>query len=1010
MRNYQLLQDIMDYSPALIVTVDPKSRFISVNAHFAALFGQKPDDFIGKDLDNFLSPEIALQHHKNDLRVIEQGHSLAFEEQNEERDGIHCYSTIKFPMRDENGKIYGVTGISTDISERKKIEKDLLQERTLLEAIFASVPGMLYLYDEDGKLIRWNKNHETMSGYSPEELSGMNLMDWYKGDAESQKAVLDGLGATKSNVFGYAEANLQRKDGTVIPMYFTACPLKINGKEYFAGIGIDITERKRAENALRESENRFMNLFERAPIGYQTLDKNGVFIEINEATLSTLGYRRDQLLGKWFGDFVAPEYVEEFNERFRFLMTAGKVYFELEMMHASGKKIIISFEGKIGYKKDKSFDRILCIMQDITNRKGVERALHENEEKYRKLLEFAPDAFFQGDAQGNFITVNDKAVEMTGYSKEKLLTMHMSDLFSPQENNEKPLRYDLLKNDAVLKNEREIHKQNGEILNVEMSSRAMPDGTMQCFMRDLTGRKQAEKELLKVSQMQTLILNNSTVGIAFVRNRIFEWLNPRMCELFRFDIDEMKGAPTRIIYPNEESYKRIETDVYPLFAQKKSAPIELEMVRSDGSLFWCRVEGSVLDITNPHGGSIWIWEDITERKQAESEKEKLQQQLSQSQKLESIGRLAGGVAHDYNNMLGVIIGYSELALDKIPPTQDVYNDLKEILNAAKRSANITKQLLAFARKQVIAPEVINLNAIVDGMLKMVRYLIGEDVKLIWHPGEELGKVKMDPSQIDQILANLCVNARDAITGVGTITIETCPVTVSEEESAEQGYLQSGEFVLLTVSDDGCGMDEETLSHIFEPFFTTKKLGQGTGLGLATVYGIVKQNKGMIDVHSESGKGTTFKVFIPRYTEEAQNKIEDRKKEADTPLSRGETILVVEDEPALLEMVKIMLEAFGYKIIAANDGMEALRIAEDFPGTIDLLITDVIMPEMNGRDLSVRLLKFYPFAKLLFISGYTAQVIEQRGELDEGVQFLQKPFSSKQLAACVRAILDAPREK
>jgi len=1009
MQNHRLLQDIMDYSPSLIVTVDPEDHFISVNAKFASIFKKQPDDFAGKDRKYFLSAEIARQHHDNDLLVIEAGHSLDFEEQLEERDGIHFYSTVKFPMRDENGKIYGITAISTDITDKKKIENDLLLERKFMDAIFDSVPGMLYLYDTDGKLIRWNKKHETMSGYTSEELSGKTLLDWYKGDTESQTAILNGLSSTAKNGFGEAEAKLQKKDGSVVPMYFTACPLTINGEEYFAGIGIDITDRNRIQEELKESEERFINLFERAPIGYQSLDKNGVFIEVNEASLSTIGYTREQVIGRKFIDFVASEYVEEFIERFKFLMMAGKVYFELEMTHSNGQKLTISFEGKIGYKKDKRFDKVHCILQDITNRKAVETALYENEKKYRKLLEFAPDAFFQGDSKGNFITVNDKAVEITGYPKEKLLAMNMSDLFSPTVISDKPLRYDLLKNDTVLKNEREIRKQNGEFLCVEMSSRKMPDGTYQCFMRDLTERRHAEDELRKISQMQSLILNNSTVGIAFVHNRIIEWLNPRMCELFRYEMDEMKGAPTRILYPNEESYRRMNTDVYSRFNENKTVPIEIEMVRSDGSLFWCRLEGSVLDTSKPHNGSIWIWEDITERKQAESEREKLQQQLAQSQKLESIGRLAGGVAHDYNNMLGVIIGYSELALDKITSSDEVHSDLKEILNAAKRSANITKQLLAFARKQTISPEVIDLNATVDGMLKMVRYLIGEDVKLIWHPEQGLWKVRMDPSQVDQILANLCVNARDAIKGIGTIAIETSRISFSESDCAEHPYLRPGEFVLMTVSDDGCGMEKETISHIFEPFFTTKKMGQGTGLGLATVYGIVKQNNGMINVDSEPGNGTAFRIYIPRHRENGKDEGDERVSEPDTPVSKGETILVVEDEPALLEMVKIMLEAFGYHIIGASDGMEALGIAEKFDGTIDLLITDVIMPEMNGKDLSDRLLIFYPGLKLLFISGYTAQVIEQRGELDQGVQFLQKPFSSKQLASCVRTILDKQRE-
>ncbi len=391
------------------------------------------------------------------------------------------------------------------------------------------------------------------------------------------------------------------------------------------------------------------------------------------------------------------------------------------------------------------------------------------------------------------------------------------------------------------------------------------------------------------------------------------------------------------------------------------------------------------------------------RTESESRSKSLEVQLLQAQKMESVGRLAGGVAHDYNNMLGVIIGYAELALDKVAPGRPLYLDLQEILNAARRSAEITRQLLAFARKQTINPRVVDLNETVDGMLKMLRRLIGEDIELAWLPETGLWPVKMDPAQLDQILANLCVNARDAIAGVGKITIETHNLNLDQAYCADHAGFYPGRFVQLTFSDDGCGMDHETLVQIFEPFFTTKDLGHGTGLGLATVYGIVKQNNGFINVYSEPGKGTTFKIYLPGEADEVKGTTAESEEE--NPESHGETVLLVEDEPSILKMGKIMLEELGYQVLAAGAPSEAMRLAEVHAGGIDLLITDVVMPEMNGRGLSDRLHTLYPELKTLFMSGYTADVIAHRGVLEEGVSFMQKPFSMKDLASKVRATLD-----
>jgi len=397
-----------------------------------------------------------------------------------------------------------------------------------------------------------------------------------------------------------------------------------------------------------------------------------------------------------------------------------------------------------------------------------------------------------------------------------------------------------------------------------------------------------------------------------------------------------------------------------------------------------------------------VW-DVTDRRRAEDEREKLQAQLSQAQRLESVGRLAGGVAHDFNNMLGVILGRAELALERVEPGHPLEVDLQEILHAAGRSAEITRQLLAFARKQTIAPVVLDLNETVEGMLRMIRRLIGEDIDLAWLPRTGLWPVRMDPSQLDQVLANLCVNARDAIHGVGKVTIETDRVVFDEAYCADHPDFVPGRYVMLAVSDDGCGMDGETLDRIFEPFFTTKEAGRGTGLGLSTVHGIVRQNGGFIHVYSEPGKGTTFRIYLPPCEDEERQTQAAGSEEM--PLGRGETVLVVEDDESILKMTQTMIERLGYRVLAAGTTAEAERLSEEYSGEIHLLITDVIMPGMNGRDLAERCRAARPGMKCLFMSGYTANVIAHQAVLDEGVHFIQKPFSMEELAVKVQRVLN-----
>ncbi len=430
---------------------------------------------------------------------------------------------------------------------------------------------------------------------------------------------------------------------------------------------------------------------------------------------------------------------------------------------------------------------------------------------------------------------------------------------------------------------------------------------------------------------------------------------------------------------------------------------EKEYQRKDGSIF--PVELRTFLVCNDSGEQEGMWaivRDLTERKQAQQSQKGLEDQLHQAQKMESVGRLAGGVAHDFNNMLSVILSYAQMGLEKTDPGSTLHGYLQDILDAAERSANITRQLLAFARKQAVVPQVLDLNETLESMLKMLRRLIGEDIKLMWLPQPDLWPIKIDPSQIDQLLANLCVNSRDAIIGVGNITIETGMITFDATYCASHVGAVPGEYVLIAVSDNGCGMGKEILDKIFEPFFTTKELGQGTGLGLATVYGIVKQNNGFVYVYSEPGKGTTFKIYLPRHTLQIAKVEEEDVKTLQR--GQGETVLVVEDEKSILKMTSIILTDLGYKVLAASSPTEAITLAHEHTQEIYLLLTDVIMPEMNGKDLAELLLISHPNLKCLFMSGYTANVIAIHGMLDEGINFIQKPFSIKDLSIKVREAL------
>ncbi len=525
--------------------------------------------------------------------------------------------------------------------------------------------------------------------------------------------------------------------------------------------------------------------------------------------------------------------------------------------------------------------------------------------------------------------------------------------------------------------------------------------TNEKLAREIEKHKQTE-EALRREQLFSKSVLESLPGIFYLYSypelRLILW-NKEHESLLGYGIGEIEGRHVTDWHQPES--KEVVLNAIEDAMTKGSASIEAPLLTKDGE----SVPFILTGIKFEAQGQLYlmgIGTDIRERKRAETEAEKLQAQLTQVQKMESVGRLAGGIAHDFNNMLGVILGYSELVLEQVEAGQPIYSALQGIQQAAQRSADLTRQLLAFARKQTVAPLVLDLNETVASMLNMLRRLIGENIDLAWLPGGSLGPIRMDPTQIDQILANLCVNARDAVGDTGKVTIETKNVFFDKAYCSAHADVIPGEYVLLALSDNGRGMDREVLSHLFEPFFTTKEMGKGTGLGLATVYGIVKQNKGFVNVYSEPGLGTTFKLYLPCYLGKGE---QSSQPEAVKPSATGnETILLVEDEPMILEMTTVMLKRQGYAVLPAISPGEAIRLAREHAGEIHLLMTDVVMPEMNGRELARNLLSLYPHLNRLFMSGYTANVIAHHGVLDEGVHFIQKPFTMQDLAIKIREVL------
>ena len=776
-----------------------------------------------------------------------------------------------------------------------------------------------------------------------------------------------------------------------------------DGRDVRLEFAFDITDRKKAEEALKESEDRFRSLFEMAPMPMAVLSLDERVLDVNNLLTQTMGYTvsNTQTLEHWW-EIAYPD--PDYRSRVRSEWTAAiSGALESGLPTDIGEHSVVCMDGKI---RDMIItvniigDRYLVSLFDITDRKQAEAEVH----KLASVVMHSSELVNLANPEGKMIYLNDAGMKMLGISPDEVERTHILQVI-PEHLMEKvqkevipammagvwegDLEYKNLKSGTLTS----VHA----IIFLDKDSKTGAPLYFANVSMDITGRKHAE-EALRASEEKLKSIFAAMEDLIFILDadsRVVEVAPTNTTLLYR-PLDEVMGKYPGEIFPPGKA-EELSAAVRGALTTKKPVFLDYELeMGTQKKWFSATVSPFSRDRV------IWIARDTTARKQAEEERSKLKDQLLQSQKLEAIGTLAGGVAHDFNNMLGAIIGYAEMTMGAMDPKDPFRKNLARILDAAYRSAGLTRQLLAFARKQTITPVVLDLNRSIEDTLKMLRRLIGENISLIWLPGPGPCTVKMDPSQLDQILTNLCVNAKDAIADIGTVTIETDAAIFDEDYCRSNPGFTPGGYSMIAVSDDGCGMDKDTMDRIFDPFFTTKPLGQGTGMGLATVYGIVKQNEGFIKVYSEPGHGTTFRIYIPRHTV----KTEEAKAvaAAEIPSGRGEVILLVEDDPTLLEMSRMMLQRLGYNVIYAASPSEAIRLAEDKSLDIRMFITDVVMPEMNGRDLGRRLQAIRPGIKHLFMSGYTADVIIHKGLLDEGLNFIQKPFSLKDLAERVHKVL------
>ncbi|MEW6442052.1 MAG: PAS domain S-box protein [bacterium] len=772
-----------------------------------------------------------------------------------------------------------------------------------------------------------------------------------------------------------------------------------SGGRWIATVFLDITERRRAEEALKASEARFSTVFHASPAGC-TISRmaDGRIIDANPAVLAIMGYTHEEAVGRTtheLGMWVCPP---ERERLVRTLAEQGRVRdTELRLRRKSGEIVDVLLSAEPIELAGEQV--MLSLLQDITDRKRVEQTLRESEERYRHIVETANEGIWSMDAEHRTTFVNLAMARMLGYEAGEMAGVPLEDFLFPDELEDHQRRMEVRHQGKDGRYERRFRRKDGGACWCLVSATALRDDQGRfagsfAMLTDITARVVAETRLREREEQFRQLFDNMSSGVAVYRavddgaDFVLRDVNRAVERIEKVARDDLLGRRVTEVFPGVTDFGLLAV-LQRVQRTGKAERLPATVYRDARIVGWR--ENYVFRL--PSGEVVAVYDDITEQKELEA-------QLRQAQKMEAVGQLAGGVAHDFNNLLTVITGFSDMLLARVPENDPGREFLGNIREAGERAAALTRQLLAFSRKQILEPKVLDLNETVRNIEKMLRRLIGEDIVLTTALSPTLSRVKVDPSQMEQVVMNLAVNARDAMPRGGRLAIETRNVELNGDYCRLHPESKPGPYARLCVTDTGCGMTPEVKARIFEPFFTTKGAGKGTGLGLAAVFGIVKQSGGQIEIDSQVGVGTSFRIYLPAVEEAEASPRPDRVVEPAQP--GRETILLVEDEEQVRQIARLALETQGYKVLEADGGPKAVSIAEAFDGPIQLLVTDVVMPEMNGRELAELLLVRRPALKVLFMSGYT---MVRLGMAGAPTAFLHKPFSPLALAKKVRDLLD-----
>ena len=876
------------------------------------------------------------------------------------------------------------------------------------EKIIFSMPDAVAVLDAGYRFVWVNTAMETFIGIPREKIIGETCYSLvHKTEKPVQGCLLQRAMDSRrreSADIEFPEKNLWLKE-TVDPM------VDENGR--FAGAIhylSDITSVKEAERiAIRHSRNqedlagRLASLMDNIPGAvYRGLrDWSLTFIGADVERIT--GYTPEEFLSgtTTWREIIHPDDIDFVKQAFRQAVQEKRKILRVEYRtrHKDGSIRWLGDRRRLIYDAEGNFDYVDGLLLDITDRRQSEEALLATYEKLQAVIEASPLPIMALTPDGIVTLWNLSAERVFGWTPDEVIGKFNPMVPEEKRDEFRALRERVLKDGGFSGVEITRRKKDGSPIGISLSTAPLRDtrgnltGIM-AVMEDITERKQAEETIVLERDFSNAALN-SLPGIFYLfdqTGKLLRW-NGNFERITEYSTEEI-GRMHPLDFFEDPDKRLVRERIREVFESGASS-VEAELVSKSGEKITHYFTGQIF---HGKGGPCLIGTgiDISERR-------KLEEQLQQSQKIEAIGRLAGGIAHDFNNLLTAIRGDSDLLLHRIDSSSPLRKDVEEIQKAGGRGTSLTRQLLAFSRKQVLQPKVLDLNTVVAAMEGMIRRLIGEDIDLVTVLKPGLWNVQADPGQVEQVIMNLIVNARDAIPQGGKVTIESSNVELDDRYVRRHTVVKPGEYVLLSISDTGMGMDEETKVRLFEPFYTTKEKGKGTGLGLSTVYGIVKQSGGYIWVYSEAGKGATFKVYFPRFG----GVVETKKEGASVSAPRGrETVLVVEDEEVVRALVRSILEGNGYTVLTASDGVEAQKVGRSHKTPIHLIITDVVMPKMGGREAAESLAPHLPGVKVLYMSGYTDESIVHHGVLESGISFLEKPFTPDALLRKVRQTLDA----